>query len=601
MQIVNISDAKILLVQRQYECRKEKFIMENNIFERIEKNLHVYYDNLINQFKQKKIQIGAGNANAASQLTNSLASAQQARIQQIHQIQAHLAAQKAQTQASTQAQLSKKAQVNNQAAVKVEATIPDTINNTPNIQPKSLTETIKTEAKNLKASSSEVFTNEENDKTTTSSSTKKRNNRKTNTTSSSSVSSINNLSSKKSESSSTESGSKKLANSSKDQVKLEKDDSFLGKINRNINIFALESKNYKTHIKSNSKTRNIIQNSFKYIIDPNHPAYGINSCAEEISSLCFQSNNIERKTKPLKLENINDSSNDHISLFEDIINRKSHIITSENDNDNKKPQTNKMIADDNERNKVGTKRKFDEMTNTDSIIVNNSIKKATVKDKYSSIIDEINFLKDKYKINVNIVDTSNISLLLKEKENKSGEIPWNDFINMINIIKKEEYQDTTENHTLMNINYNDTSIKQKNAQQKINNERVMLVISLNLSNYIDTTEVENEYNIPGDNQNNIVIYARIPKSTQRYSLQGIFDWSLLYTKKKSIFQNSEEDNKLKEKKIYDFISHKLHDQDETSAKEKINMDIENKHPITISNRVIKVYNIVEWIVEGIKS
>jgi len=65
---------------------------------------------------------------------------------------------------------------------------------------------------------------------------------------------------------------------------------------------------FKNHVKSNSKTKNIVQNSFKYIIDPNRPAYGINSCAEEISSLCMSNEN-KNKDKPIKLENINDSLN----------------------------------------------------------------------------------------------------------------------------------------------------------------------------------------------------------------------------------------------------------------------------------------------------
>ncbi|OUM65928.1 hypothetical protein PIROE2DRAFT_7002, partial [Piromyces sp. E2] len=358
---------------------------------------------------------------------------------------------------------------------------------------------------------------------------------------------------------------------------------------------------YKTHVKSNTKTRNIVQNSFKFIIDPNHPAFGINTCAEEISSLCFNNGDLEYKDKPLKLENINDSSNDHISLFEDIINRKSHIITNDDKNNNKKIQHYNKMIDGVESE--GIKRKFDEMTDGNDTM-NNPLKKINVKDKYSNIIEEINFLKDKYKINVNIVDTSKITVFLKDKENKSGEIPWNDFINMINTIKKEESEDINDDHNLSNNN--DISSDQDISHHKINNERVMLVISLNLSNYIETTEVENEYNIPGDNQSNIVIYARIPKSTQRYSLQGIFDWSLLYTKKKSIFQTSEEDNKLKEKKIYDFISHKLRDQEEndknTNAMESsINTNEKTKTDTLIPHRVIKVYHIVEWILEGIKN
>jgi len=367
---------------------------------------------------------------------------------------------------------------------------------------------------------------------------------------------------------------------------------------------------------------------------------------------------------------------DHISLFEDIINRKSHIITNESGDNNKKLQHSNKLLDgvDSE----GVKRKFDEMADADTM--NNAVKKINVKDKYSNIIEEINFLKDKYKISVNIVDTSNITLHLKEKENKSGEISWNDFINMINTIKREESQqqdnhnlsnsttinnattttttnlsttaimdntintnttpsntnttttttttDNNKSNTMINDDNNTNTTTNANmdtttnaitnsttsthtfnnnmttttatSRQSINNERVMLVISLNLSNYIDTTEVENEYNIPGDNQSNIVIYARIPKSTQLYCLQGIFDWTLLYTKKKSIFQTSEEDNKLKEKKIYDFILHKLHDQEEKDKPSDAKEDTTTEKTMVTPNKVIKVYHIVEWILEGIK-
>jgi len=600
-------------VQYQYNIRNEKFVIEKEYLEKIDKSIPAICENLLKQIRQKTSQAeaAAGNRNAAgSPINNAISTVQQQeKIQQQLQLaqkatqpgtQAQLVAQKAQAQAQL-----KKAQVNNQTtAVKVETVVPESVNKTPITQPKTLTETIKIDQKNLKASSSEVFSPEdiksENDKaskTSNSSSTKKRNNRKSNTPSSS-VSSINNLTSKKSESSSvTELSSKKIANTSKDLTKLEKDESFLGKVDRNINIFALEGKNYKTHVKSNTKTRNIVQNSFRFIIDPNHPANGINSCSEEISSLCFKSNDNEYKDKPLKLENVNESVNDHISLFEDIGNRKSHIMTNDSKNDKKLQRTNKLI---NDIEGEGIKRKFDDMTDAGDMM-NNAIKRINVNDKYSNIIEEINFLKDKYKINVNIVDTSRIALLLNDKENKSGEIPWNDFINMINTINKEESEDINEEHNLSNMNNNDLSSDQNATHQKINDERVLLVISLNLSNYIDTNEVENEYNIPGDNQSNIVIYARIPKSTQRYCLQGIFDWSLLYTKKKSIFQTSDEDNKLKEKKIYKFISQKIHDQEGNNNEnnngiEDTPMDTNEKN-----SRVIKVYHIVEWILEGIKN
>lgn len=256
----------------------------------------------------------------------------------------------------------------------------------------------------------------------------------------------------------------------------------------------------------------------------------------------------------------------------------------------------------------------------DSNTITNINKKMKINDKYSNIIEEINFLKDKYKITVNIVDIPNITLILKD--NKSCEIPWNEFISMINTIKKEESEIITSDSSNMNENnINSTSLSSNlttnNSTHKINNERVMLIISLNLSNYIDTNEAENEYNIPGDNQSNIVIYARIPKSTQCYSHHGIFDWNLSYIKKKSIFQTSDEDNKLKEKKIYDFVSHKIHDQDTTNnntisntntvlqdvTNNIANNDISKNTDISSSTStpVIKVWHIVEWILEGVKS
>ena len=255
--------------------------------------------------------------------------------------------------------------------------------------------------------------------------------------------------------------------------------------------------------------------------------------------------------------------------------------------------------------------------------MNNTNKKVNVNDKYSNIVEEITFLKDKYKINVNILDLSSITLILKDKENKSCEVPWDEFTTMINTIKKEESETHQNEHNILNSqtglsDHYSSSLSSEKAysNQKTNNERVMLVLSLNLSNYIDTNEAENEYNIPEDNQNNIVIYARIPKSTERYSHQGIFDWNLSYTKKKSIFQTSDEDNKLKEKKIYDFVSHKIHELDVETQSEDVNEDTttattttttnvpiqtKNESKSNSSTKVIKLWHIVEWIVEVIKS
>jgi len=182
-------------------------------------------------------------------------------------------------------QVLKPTSLNNTTTIKTEPNKTEPPNKTPMNQPKSLNnETIKIENKaSLKTTNSDMVVSEDNkpeieknlNKTSSSTSTKKRNNRKSNNTPSPLVSSVN--------------LSKKGANASKD-FKLEKDKSFLGKIDRNINIFLLESKNFKSHVKSNSKIRNIVQNSFKYIIEPNRPAYGINSCAEEISSLFFNKN-----------------------------------------------------------------------------------------------------------------------------------------------------------------------------------------------------------------------------------------------------------------------------------------------------------------------
>ncbi|KAG4102446.1 hypothetical protein H8356DRAFT_1271939 [Neocallimastix lanati (nom. inval.)] len=203
--------------------------------------------------------------------------------------------------------------LNNSTQIKTEPVKVETVSKAPINQLKSVKNEIKQEnnKNGVLTSNSEVISSEENEKasnkTSNSTSTKKRNSKKS-TTPSSSVSSIN-LNSKKTETSSaTDISSKKGANASKD-IKVEKDNgAFLGKIDRNINIFLLENKTFKNHVKSNSKTKNIVQNSFKYIIDPNRPAYGINSCAEEISSLCMSNEN-KNKDKPIKLENINDSLN----------------------------------------------------------------------------------------------------------------------------------------------------------------------------------------------------------------------------------------------------------------------------------------------------
>eukprot|EP00833_Pecoramyces_ruminatium_P005229 jgi/Orpsp1_1/1179261/evm.model.c7180000068644.1 len=621
-----------------YEKRNEQINITKEVLEKLEKNIQVFYD-IFEKQHQANTAASAAAANstvAASNSTtnNSLNSTsaqlqQQIRLQQARQAQnqphTQLNGKIANNQTATQTPTQSSTLLNNTITVKTEPKV-ETVNKTPVNQPKTINiETIKTENKNigLKTSNSEVFIPEDkseiektSNKTSNSSSTKKRNSKKSNT-SSSSISSIN-LTSKKTEiSSTTELSSKRGANSSKD-FKLEKDNSaFLGKIDRNINIFLLDNKNFKSHIKSSSKTRSIVQNSFKYIIDENRPAYGINSCAEEISSLCFSNEN-KSKDKPIRFENINDSPNDHKSLFEDIINRKSHIITNKNKNVNKKNlQQSIKTINENET----SKRKFDGMNDIDdSNTITNINKKMKINDKYSNIIEEINFLKDKYKITVNIVDIPNITLILKD--NKSCEIPWNEFISMINTIKKEESEIITSDSSNMNENnINSTSLSSNlttnNSTHKINNERVMLIISLNLSNYIDTNEAENEYNIPGDNQSNIVIYARIPKSTQRYSHHGIFDWNLSYIKKKSIFQTSDEDNKLKEKKIYDFVSHKIHDQDTTNnntisntntvlqdvTNNIANNDISKNTDISSSTStpVIKVWHIVEWILEGVKS
>jgi len=75
-----------------------------------------------------------------------------------------------------------------------------------------------------------------------------------------------------------------------------------------------KKKDFKNHIKSNPKTKNIIQNSFKYIIDSNSTAFGINSCAEDLSSLCFN-NKDNYNDKPIKLENISDSPNGNIFIY----------------------------------------------------------------------------------------------------------------------------------------------------------------------------------------------------------------------------------------------------------------------------------------------
>jgi len=619
-----------------YEKRNDPTLtITRDVLEKLEKNIQVFYEIFE---KQHQANTAAAATQGAAATNNALnltpAQQQQLRVQQLRQPQ---------TQPQTQPQLNAKTTVsqtpnqtttasptllNNTTTIKTEPIKVETANKTPVNQPKTINiETIKTENKNvgLKTSNSEVFIPEDkseiektSNKTSNSSSTKKRSGKKSNT-SSSSISSIN-LASKKTEiSSTTELSSKKGQNTSKD-FKIEKDNSaFLGKIDRNINIFLLDNKIFKNHIKASSKTRNIVQNSFKYLIEPNRPAFGINSCAEEISSLCFRNEN-ENKDKPIRLENINDSPNDHISLFEDIINRKSHIITNRNRNLDKKNSHQLVNIKTNNENE-SNKRKLDGM-NDDFDTISNINKKMKTDDKYSNIIEEINFLKDKYKITVNIVDLQNITVILKEE--KSCEIPWNEFISMINTIKKEESEIITSDSSNMNENnINSSSVSpnliSNNSAHKINNERVMLVISLNLSNYIDTNEAENEYNIPGDNQSNIVIYARIPKSTQRYSHQGIFDWNLSYIKKKSIFQTSDEDNKLKEKKIYDYVSHKIHDQDtnnnnnndtsniitnsQDAMNNSTNTDI-TKNTNTLSSYntpVIKVWHIVEWILEGVKS
>ncbi|ORX64505.1 hypothetical protein BCR32DRAFT_298063 [Anaeromyces robustus] len=649
----------IKLVQTQYENRNESFFSNKELLDKIEKSLQQYCEAFESQIKQiiqqkastvqqQKLQLQAQAAQAA-QTTRTTQTVQTKT--QVHQtptptqaptqVQAQIANKSnTPTQAS---QVLKTPIINNSATNKTEPIKTEPLNKTPINQPKTLNnETIKIENKaSLKTSNSDILVSEDNkpeiektsNKTSTSTSTKKRNNRKSNNTPSSSVSSIN--LSKKTESSSVELSSKKGANGSKD-FKFEKDKSFLGKIDRSINIFLLESKNFRSHVKSNSKIRNVVQNSFKYIIDPNRPAYGINSCAEEISSLFFNKNENKSKNKPFRLENINESPNDHISLFEDIINRKSHIINSNNKNANLKNLQQKIKFENNEND--SNKRKFDEMNDVNNDTITNSNKKINTKDKYSNIIEEIAFLKDKYKVNVNILDPSYLTLVLKDNKDKNCEISWNDFITMINTIKREESESMNNNNEYNDMSslYNSnilanthnttgTTTTYSNSNDnnntydlnKINDERVLLVISLNLSNYIDLNEGENDYNIPGDNQSNIILYARIPKSTQRYSHQGIFDWSLSYTKKKSIFQNSEEDNKLKEKKIYEFVKHKIHDQDtnvndenttinttkNNTTTEKTNNEIttENDKIKSSSTKVIKVWHIVEWILEGIKN
>ncbi|KAG4083747.1 hypothetical protein H8356DRAFT_1299229 [Neocallimastix lanati (nom. inval.)] len=514
----------------------------------------------------------------------------------------------------------------------------DTVNKTSINQSKiNKFETITENHKNkgLKSTSSKIHKEEiekSSNKISNSSSTKKRNRKKSTTASSSPIPLSRNLNSKKAELSTAleELSSKKSTDLSKDIREEKENSSFLRGIDRNINIFLLDKKDFKNHIKSNPKTKNIIQNSFKYIIDSNSTAFGINSCAEDLSSLCFN-NKDNYNDKPIKLENISDSPNDHVSLFEDIINRKSHIIPIVN-TFNKK-DSNQLSNETNNDNDIKTnnKRKIDSI-NDDLDTSSNINKKIKTDDKYSNIIEEINYLKDQYKVKVNVIDLGNTASIIKNN-NKSCEIPWNEFVTMINNIYKEEREldaqtyDPSSSH-INNMRKADGEIPSSataaavspkaasnlSTEKNNNKERALLIITLNLSNYIDINEVETEYNIPGDNQSNIIVYARIPKSTQQYHQQGILDWNLSYLKKKSIFQTSDEDNKLKEKNIYKFISQKINDyQTNTNT----NTNTLSSQPIIINNTTmtnlnknsnttnnnfsVKVYHIIEWILECIKN
>ncbi|KAL6591670.1 hypothetical protein LY90DRAFT_677520 [Neocallimastix californiae] len=514
----------------------------------------------------------------------------------------------------------------------------DTVNKTSINQSKiNKFETITENHKNkgLKSTSSKTHKEEiekSSNKISNSSSTKKRNRKKSTTASSSLIPLSRNLNSKKAELSTAleELSSKKSTDLSKDIREEKENSSFLRGIDRNINIFLLDKKDFKNHIKSNPKTKNIIQNSFKYIIDSNSTAFGINSCAEDLSSLCFN-NKDNYNDKPIKLENISDSPNDHVSLFEDIINRKSHIIPIVN-TFNKK-DSNQLSNETNNDNDIKTnnKRKIDSI-NDDLDTSSNINKKIKTDDKYSNIIEEINYLKDQYKVKVNVIDLGNTASIIKNN-NKSCEIPWNEFVTMINNIYKEEREldaqtyDPSSSH-INNMRKADGEIPSSataaavspkaasnlSTEKNNNKERALLIITLNLSNYIDINEVETEYNIPGDNQSNIIVYARIPKSTQQYHQQGILDWNLSYLKKKSIFQTSDEDNKLKEKNIYKFISQKINDYQTNT---NINTNTLSSQPIIINNTTmtnlnknsnttnnnfsVKVYHIIEWILECIKN
>ncbi|OUM65929.1 hypothetical protein PIROE2DRAFT_7003, partial [Piromyces sp. E2] len=177
LQFANPKDPEIECVQYQYDVRNEKFVIEKEYLEKIDKNIPTICETLYKQLRQKASQAGAaaGNRNTGSPVNNAISSVQQqTKLQQLQaqiaqkvqnqtstSTQSQPAAQKVQPQTSAQAQLSKKAQIGNQAAtVKVETVVPETVNKTPITQPKPLTETIKTETKNIKTSSSEVFSPE---------------------------------------------------------------------------------------------------------------------------------------------------------------------------------------------------------------------------------------------------------------------------------------------------------------------------------------------------------------------------------------------------------------------------------------------------------
>lgn len=316
-----------------------------------------------------------------------------------------------------------------------------------------------------------------------------------------------------------------------------------------------------------------------------------------------------------------------MALFEDIIKSKKLFNL-----ENRKFLISNKGMDIDKKNEIGNvKRKYEEIS-SDETENNNNNKKMNIQEKYSTIIEEINLLKNKYKMTVNVIDISKITLILKTNNNKNYEIPWNEFIGMINKINKEELNQrkmlmtnasktsttlsansplnnstimtTSNTNTTINNNTNTSSItntstsndnsslkmsevaKENNDLQKQNvtknNERVMLVISLNLSSFIESISTKNEY-IPND-QSNIIIYARIPKSTLNYYHHGLFDWNITYLKNKSIFQTSDEDNRRRERRINEFVAQKIQHQKTSNE-----------------NSTIKLQNIIEWTLEGIKN